>query len=160
MKKFPVLAILFFLLVWGPVPARAAERTVVAPDLIVNSVEFGIFQDKKPAGEEFLAFSHVPLRPGQKFGWKTVLQSSRARLRWREELDLPLPPAKWLKGRGDRVLRLTPGSRSIAGEWETPLGRDTVMSVWSVTDGDPPGDWVMRVFVEDVLIRTFTFRVE
>ena len=89
----------------------------------------------------------VPLRPQDAcYGWRLHFSwNSPSELAWRDEFTLPAIPGK------DPTLLVTRRREKPQNGW--------IGNTWCVTRGDPAGEHVIKVFVQDSLARAFTFFV-
>jgi hypothetical protein len=89
----------------------------------------------------------VPLRPREAcYGWRLHFSNNApGEVAWRAEFTLPANPGKTL------TLLETKKSEKPHGGW--------VGHTWCVTQGDPAGEHVIKVYVRDSLARVFTFHV-
>ena len=89
----------------------------------------------------------VPLRPRDAcYGWRLhVSGNPLSELAWRAEFTLPAIPGK------DPTLLVTRKRERPQNGW--------IGHTWCVTKGDPAGEHVIRVYVQDSLARAFTFFV-
>ncbi|MBS0361470.1 MAG: hypothetical protein JSR98_08815, partial [Proteobacteria bacterium] len=77
----------------------------------------------------------------------------------REEIRLPAPANSWNAGGALPPGMTVAADRSSAVfERDIPVRDGIVFNVWSVAQGDPVGDYVIRVFVEGQL-RQFNFAI-
>lgn len=131
-----------------------ADVVEVAPDLKVSNLTFGLFEQKSDGSLTFVPSAEVPLRPGQYFGWRMDLDTDRPRVKWREELELPAAPDKWgtdTRVGGDRRVGITEREEDVFNGW--------VVHIWKVAAGDPPGDYTLRLFLEDKPVGVLSFKV-
>ncbi|MEW6278534.1 MAG: hypothetical protein AB1758_07940 [Candidatus Eremiobacterota bacterium] len=137
----------------GPLKADGPVR--VAPDLTVTRVHFGVFRQEPDGSLTFVPTREVPLRTGQYFGWRMDLDTTRDKVRWKEELELPSAPEKWAPDtliQGDRRIGVTEREEDIFNGW--------VVHIWRVAQGDPPGTYTLRLFVDGKPVETVEFTVK
>ena len=89
----------------------------------------------------------VPLRPRDAcYGWRLHFSNEApGEVAWRGEFTLPAAPGK------DPTLLVTKKSEKPLGGW--------IGDGWCVTKGDPTGEHVVKVYVRDILAKTFAFHV-
>lgn len=89
----------------------------------------------------------VPLRPRDAcYGWRLHFSNTTlGKLTWRAEFRLPANPGK------DPTLLVSKKNEQPEHGW--------VGDTWCVTRGDPAGEHVIRVYVQDSLTKVFTFVV-
>ncbi len=120
------------------------------PSPRVTSSEFGVHE----CGG-FSPTTEVQLIPGETFGWRLMVPDGQP-VAWREELVLPERPAQW-SGVGFIDIRDEGRTAVTAGvdvPWEGELSH-----AWVVTEGDPPGDYELRLWVDGRLHDVYRFRV-
>lgn len=151
-----VLAALFTAGCWtsraatpAPVIANreAPTRSPAAPSPL--AAEFGVFR----GSGAFEMTDEIALYDGSLFGWRMQLDCAAGRpVRIREELRLPGPGA-WS---ADPTLEISRDGHSARVRDEVACTEDGwVEKVWSVSAGDPPGTWVLRVTAEGFATQTF-----
>jgi hypothetical protein len=129
-----------------PALAQPAGPKVDATRIV--SAQSGLFS---PPGNEAHLFSpaaNLPLRFGQAFGWRMTLQTAKKRVLVREELTAPAEPKTWGDPEPDVKQKTSPDGRTVTTEWWAEVKDGVIFHSWSVTDGDPKGTWVFRVFVD------------
>lgn len=132
-------------------PARPA-----ANDVTVLRAEVGLLGPRDDAGRQaFKPGTLLPLRDGQEFAWRLVVKTNKPFVRVREELTLPAEPRTWGDPEPDIRRRTTPDGRTAITEWRLAPVNGVLQSAWTVTTGDPPGIWVLRLQVEDQPVREF-----
>jgi hypothetical protein len=124
----------------------------VEPSARVASSSFGAWT---PCGQ-FVATDRVPLVAGQGFGWHLDVPDGQPVV-WHEQLILPAAPAEWS---GAQFVDI-----SDDGRVATTAGVDVpyeggLEHGWSITEGDPAGDYELRLWVDGRLHERFFFRVE
>jgi len=120
---------------------------------------FGIIEINHNGEGEFVITDSVPLIEGQFYGWVIKLGPGFAKVKWKEVFELPKAPQNWgveeTSGdyviSEDRKVSVTEGEAFVQGGY--------IANYWSVMAGDPPGDYIMHVYVNDHLVETFRFRV-
>jgi hypothetical protein len=121
------------------------------PSPRVASSEFGIHE----CGG-FLPTTDVPLIPGETFGWRLTVPDGQP-VAWREELVLPAAPAVW-SGAGFIDIR-DDGRTAVTAGVDVPW-QGELSHAWVVTEGDPPGDYELRLWVDGRLHEIYRFRVQ
>jgi hypothetical protein len=158
MLAFPVFAF-----VVGVTHTSSIRSTAIPPchhhgahqaSFDIEEAAFGISSWENDTGYVFTETDHVHLVPGTTFGWRLKLREPMSSVMLREEFVLPAAPAYWGLGpdtrlNEDRTVATTERRVSPTDGW---LSRE-----WTLTAGDPPGDYEMRVFLNDELVKTFHF---
>ena len=138
---------------------KAAISGVIAPDLELVSAEFGLVKNAEDGTIEIVPAKSIPLVAGQGFGWRLHFRTTRKVLALREELVLPAAPKEWTSD-GDPAFKLSPDGKIAKTEAVVVLADGMIQKVWTVIDGDPSGDYEIRLSIEGQLVRTFKFKVE
>jgi hypothetical protein len=124
----------------------------VAPSARVASATFGTWTD---CGA-LVATDHIPAVAGQSFGWRIHVPDGRPVV-WHEQLILPAAPAEWS---GARFVDISDDGR-VATTASVDVPFDGVIEQgWTITEGDPVGDYELRLWVDGQLHERFFFRVE
>ncbi len=141
-------------------PLRTTERESITDVEIVRS-DFGLFGAIPSGDPAFQASRTVPLKEGQTYGWFIELKTSKPKIKWREEFVLPAPPVTMVVHDGTAQHSISEDGLTVTTEQEevVPDG-GLIYHMWGVAAGDPKGLHVMRVYVEDKLVRTFGFEME
>lgn len=140
--------------------SRTAERESISDVEIVRS-DFGLFGSIPSGDPAFQASRRVPLNEGQGYGWFIELKTSKPKIKWREEFVMPVPPAT-MEAQGSTVkYSLSEDGLTVTTEQEEVVpDSGLIYNVWGVAAGDPKGHHIIRVYVEDKLVRTFEFETE
>lgn len=122
------------------------------PSARVATTSFGIYD----GCDDFVATDDVPLAVGQTFAWRVSVPDGQP-VAWREELVLPSAPMTWSGAhfvdiRDDGRVAVTAG---VDVPWE-----GAVEHAWSITEGDPAGDYELRLWIDGELHEVFDFHVE
>jgi hypothetical protein len=131
------------------------------PEVEIVQADFGVFDTSESGADPFVPTTTVPYLENQKYGWIVHLRTTKPRVKWREEMTLPASPEAW----GVEGIQ---GHNSISGDGRTSVtegeaefdGRGVILNVWQVVHGDPKGHYVIHLFIEDRLERTFEFDVQ
>ncbi|MFN9744664.1 MAG: hypothetical protein ACK57B_03320 [Betaproteobacteria bacterium] len=128
----------------------------VAQGVQVLRAEVGLLAPADATGRQaFTPAGVLPLRDGQEFAWRLVVQTRQPFVRVREELTLPAEPRTWGDPDPGVRRRTTPDGRTAITEWRLAPQDGVLQSAWTVTTGDPPGTWVLTLTVEDQAPRVF-----
>ncbi len=122
------------------------------PSVRVTSSSFGTWS----LDDAFPSTDRIPLVAGGTFGWRVVVPDGRPVV-WHEELILPEAPAQWSGGgfvdiSDDGRIAWTAG---VDAPWEGVLEHG-----WAITEGDPAGEYELRLWIDGRLHDRFFFRVE
>lgn len=130
----------------------ARAKVPVKPD--VSEGEVGVWDQDGV----FRPSDDVPLFAGSGFGWRIRIPCSDRPVTVDEELRLPAP-GDWPE---DPTMRVSPDQKSVSLHYQTECRAGWIEKQWSVSAGDPPGVWVIRVTVDGFATKTFhaTFRQE
>jgi hypothetical protein len=137
---------------------NASAPAAPAPEGRVDDAMFGM---EMPAGDEggsfFVETSRVPLVTGTEFGWRIHLSDDATSVKLREEFVLPATPTTWSHTEDTEIV--SGGRVAVTERVLTPEG-GWVENGWAFTDGDPEGEYLIRVFLDDELVREFRFRAD
>lgn len=153
MKAKPLIAAAFLV----AMACLAAEscRNNAAP-VVITQATFGVYRTQVAGQVALQSTRHVPLAPGQQYGWLIRLKTNRSRIRWREDLRLPAPPRTWGTERvGARAV--SGDNRAIVTEREVDARSGYIFNAWQVEPGDPAGRYTIIVSIEDGPSRRFDF---
>ena len=140
-----------------PSPASSSEPI---SDIEVVRSDFGLFSRPDSGKPAFEASRRVPLQEGQGYGWFVELKTTKPKIKWREEMVVPSPPATWGIQNSTAQHTISDDRRTLTTEREVVPNRGIIHNVWGVAAGDPKGHHVVRVYVEGKLVRTFEFETE
>ena len=139
---------------------RTAERESISDVEIVRS-DFGLFGSPPSGDPAFQATRRVRLQDDPEYGWFIELKTSKPKIKWREEFVLPASPATWNIKDSTAQHSVSEDGLTLTSEKEEVVpDSGLIFSMWGVAAGDPKGHHVMRVYVEDKLVRTFEFEME
>lgn len=141
----------------GPSPA-GCPSAVASRALLIDDAIFGVEMPLTDGQGYVLVESDVvPLVPGTTFSWRLHLATERPRVTVREELILPRAPQIWRHTEHTRIS----GDRRVAiTEEVTAPDAGWLANGWAITDGDPPGEYLLRVFIDGHHAETFRFVVD
>jgi hypothetical protein len=132
-------------------------QTSAATEVIGGN--FGLFNLSDPSKPAFVPATVVPLAPNQAYGWIIRLRTDKSKIKWREEFTLPVKPATWGDAEPLGTRSVSNDGRTSVTEREVSPERGVIFNSWAVAPGDPKGRYVIRVFVEGSLAKTFEFKV-
>ena len=161
-----LICLLVFLAVSGPITITGADLKSsesgeeITPDVTLVGAEFGMVKLDKDGNPQIIPATVIPLVKGQAYGWRLRFRTERKILALREELALPAIPGEWTSKGGKPVSKVSPDLKTATKEVMALLKDGMLQNVWSVIDGDPSGDYEIRLTIEGQLVRTFKFKVE
>ncbi len=98
--------------------------------------------------------NQLPLREGICYGWKIQLMTLKEEVTWKEELILPSKPKTWGESK----------KHTLGKDKKTAITKETVTTKngwisngWCVVEGDPPGEYMMKIYLDDELVKIFKF---
>ncbi len=149
-----ILAVL--LLVWAFLPKEEVVAQV-APDLLVTEAHFGLFGSNQAGNTVFAPGTVVPRVEGQQYGWVLRVKTPRQKVKWREEILARAGLEEAVAGESSAG----PREKQLAvNEGETAPQGGVLGSVWTVGLDNSPGTYKLLVYVDDVLVRTFAFKLK
>jgi hypothetical protein len=158
---FTILSLALFPVVLCPVSHGSARAPVPRCDEVaVVGAEFGLLDLSDSDGPQVQPSTKIPLKEGQGYGWVIQLETRKLKVKWREELLLPAAPQTWGDGEKQGEHTISPDRKLCVTEQEVVVDRGLVFNAWEVAPGDPRGRYIIRVFVNDRLVRIFEFDVE
>ncbi len=126
--------------------------------IIVKKAEFGVLRTEKNGKVTFIPTTKVPLEEGKVYGWRIQLQGNIGELTWQEVLTLPKPPLTWGTDNGEHFFLSPDGTKSVIERTDF-VQKGIVSNFWTISTGDPPGKYILEVYVGKRLIATFKFEV-
>lgn len=151
------LWILYFLLFlyFNPVLAAIPDKTEEPLSVGV----FGIIVQDQQGNGKFQPANVVPFVEGQSYGWIIKLSPEFTKVKWKEVFELPASPDTWGTGKAGKGQKISEDRKVSITEKEVSVEGGHIQNFWSIAPGDPLGDYVIRVYVNDLLLETFHFKV-
>jgi hypothetical protein len=153
-----ISSLVFCAIALGGCSAATTQPEGKAPEIV--SAEFGLFNPAASGQMAFVPSNVVPNTPNQNYGWQIALRTDKPTVKWQEEFTLPVKPSSW--GEPETL-----GTRTISADGKTAVttrevspDQGVISNSWTVLSGDPKGSYVMKVSVEGVPVKTFTFTVQ
>ena len=142
------------------VAASALPKLENLPEPTVTSYEFGVFDEGGGGNMRFTPTKVVPLVAGHKYGWVIHLEEPLAVLQLREQFTLPTKPATWGPPEKNGARTISADGRTSTVDWTAQVNNNVVYKLWSVAEGDPPGHYNIKVYLEGALVSDFKFDVQ
>jgi hypothetical protein len=120
---------------------------------------FGIITKNDQGDDKFQITDTVPLVEGQAYGWIIKLGPGVEQVNVKEVFELPAKPETWGSGETGVEHEISRDGRISTTEKMMVVEDGFIQNYWSVAAGDPPGDYVIRVYADDRLLETFRFKV-
>ena len=157
-RRLPSLLLLGLFLT-SSMPARSAE-------LVIEDTKFVVKLFTKPkAGTEIsqdLFTTVAPLVPGQCcFGWRIKVPADTGIIKFREEFTVPSEPEYWGGEDNHFATNVIINDRrtSITNQFVVP-DKGWIENLWCFVEGDPEGDYSMKVYLNEKFIEQFDFKVK
>jgi hypothetical protein len=135
---------LMALVLWAIIPSPEKPLLTVGSDLVVYRAEFGLFDVTPEGAISFTPTSQVPRTPGRAYGFVLRFRTPQPNVKLRAHLELEAAP--------DLVL---PPMEEVADATGGVIGRR-----WKVEVDEPQGRQTLKVYLNDTLVRSFTFTVK
>ncbi|WP_022664944.1 hypothetical protein [Desulfospira joergensenii] len=145
------LIVLVFNLAFAAIPDKKEEQ--------LSTGVFGIIVQDQQGKEKFQPTNTVPFIEGQSYGWIIKLSPEFTKVKWKEVFELPASPDTWGAGEASGGNKISEDRKVSIIEKEVAVEDGYIQNFWSVAPGDPLGDYVIRVYINDLLLETFHFRV-
>ena len=126
--------------------------------VIVKKAEFGVLRKDKNGKTTFIPTTKIPLKEGQIYGQRILLEDYKGKLTWQEVLTLPKPPSSWGTDNGEHFFLSPDGTKSVIKRTDF-VKKGIVDNFWTVSSGDPVGKHVMEVYAGKRRIATFKFEL-
>jgi hypothetical protein len=122
------------------------------PSARVTESTFGVFTE---CGA-LVASNRVPLVVGQTFGWRIEVPDGQSVV-WQEQLILPEAPLSWS---GSHFIDISDdGTTALTAGADVPF-EGVLEHGFQITEGDPAGDYELRLWIDGRLHDRVVFHVE
>jgi hypothetical protein len=137
---------------------QAAEPTnhaTIKESTTVQSGDFGIYD---PNRDQVAPTKTVKFKIGDHYGWRLRVKTNQPTVRWKEEFRLPVAPKTW--GDLENGQKIAKDNKTCITERTEAPKDGWIEHTWPELEGDPRGRYLMNVYVDGKLARTFKFSVE
>jgi hypothetical protein len=115
---------------------------------------FSVFGTMDSVTDNVEIITTIPFIKGQTYGWIIhLLPGDKGE--WKEVLELPSKPTTW--GLEDHTI--SKDGKTCTTKGMIAAGDEIIYNLWEIDSGDPTGDYIIRVYLNDDLIETFYFKV-
>lgn len=139
---------------------QQATKAPAPEQLVIISAEFGLLSLPRSGSVGFWPSTKVPLKRDQSYGWIIRLQTSKQKVKWREEVSLPSAPESWGVGEKLGLHKISEDRKVAITEGEVTPDRGFIFNAWTIAPGDPKGRYVIRLSIEGRFVKEFQFDVE
>jgi len=156
-SKTPV--VIDFQLAQESIQASNSEPIAFGDDVEIIGAEFGILKKIEGNRFQFVPASKVPLIEGQEFGWAMWLKKPEDKIEWKEELELPKMPLSWELSKDPTQPKQTISAdqKTSTTIRESRIDHGFIWNFWGIAFGDPAGEYKIRLYIKDKLVREFKF---
>ena len=130
-----------------------------------DRAKFGFLYFSEERSMLFSESNSIPLKKGTFYGWWIHLITDKDKVTWKEVLILPESPRIWGYRRANWGYRHgtefnEQGKEAITEKTVSPTKEAWIGHGWFVATGDLPGTYVMKIYIEGFLARTFSFELK
>ena len=122
--------------------------------------QFGLFVPDAAGNTSFVETRSIPNTAGQSFGWIIEVGAVSDPIWWTEQLMLPEAPASWGELDSQANVSISRDRRTITTRDESEVIDGLIYNMWEVIEGDPSGQYSIRVTLSDGRSTEFLFAVE
>jgi hypothetical protein len=122
----------------------------------IERMQFGVVLEADEGAWSLQEMRHIPFKPGTMIGWRIRLRDPQ-KVTWREEFILPRKPKVWETGPQTRLER---GGTVAVTEKTVRPRYGWIRNAWVISEGDPPGAYLIRIYVQGTLVKAFEFTLE
>lgn len=138
----------------------------IEPGVWLLASDFGSWSGE-PDRLKFCPTRTIELIPGRQFGWRFRVRTQKDTVKLRVALTLPAAPKEWTRFgeivdqqvSKDGCMKISADRRTATVDDEFNAQTGWVMDSWVVAEGDPAGPHVVRIFINEKLVRIFRFHV-
>lgn len=140
----------------APSTFQALPKQEVADGVWLVGEKFEVYPKPANAFDSATGLPYVPLDVGTSYSWWLKLETRKANVTWREEFTLPSAPDQW--GAGEPMTLKDDRRVAVTSQTVTP-DNGWIHHGWSVAAGDPPGKYVMKIYINSQPAHEFAFFV-
>ena len=122
--------------------------------------QFGLLVVDATGNPSFVETRSIPNTVGQSYGWFIEVGAVSDPISWTEQLILPEAPASWGAAESQPNVSISRDRRTITIRDESEAMDGYIYKVWEISEGDPSGQYSMRVTLSDGRSAEFLFVVE
>ena len=122
--------------------------------------QFGLFVPDAAGNTSFVETRSIPNTAGQSFGWFIEVGAVSDPIWWTEQLMLPEAPASWGELESQANVSISRDRRTITTRDESEAIDGWIYNMWEVSEGNPSGQYSIRVTLSDGRSTAFLFAVE
>ncbi|MBH8575898.1 hypothetical protein I8752_23435 [Nostocaceae cyanobacterium CENA369] len=126
--------------------------------ITVSKAEFGVLRVGLNGTSNFTPTTRILLSQGGKYGWRIQLKDYKGEVTWREVLRLPKRPETWATDDGENFSVSKDGIEAVTNRTES-TSNGMIENFWTITPGDPGGNYTTQVYIDGRLIAAFEFEV-
>ena len=121
---------------------------------------FGLLVVDATGNPSLVETRRIPNAVDQSYGWIIEVGSESGAISWTEQLILPEAPASWGPAEVQPNASISRDRRTITIRDEGVAMNGYISNVWGVGEGDPSGEYSIRVTLSDGRSAEFLFTVE
>jgi hypothetical protein len=169
MNKFNLIGLVAFLILGCTVTNIKIHESQgiihLGSTMKMDKAKFGFLYFPEEGSMLFCESKSIPLKKGTFYGWWIHLITDKDKVTWKEVLILPESPRIWGYKRANWGYRHgtefnEQGKEAITEKTVSPTKEGWIGHGWFVATGDLPGTYVMKIYIEGFLARTFSFELK
>ena len=143
-------------------PSKKPPKSPIHPakqdNIKVIKAEFGVFRRDKRGKTTFIPTNKVPLEAGLAYGWRLQLKNYKGKVTWKEIFRLPQLPHTWGTQNGENFSLSNNGTAAVTTRTDK-VKKGIIKNSWTVTSGDPQGNHLIEVYIDDRHVASFEFKI-
>jgi hypothetical protein len=133
------------------------ETVKPSEELIVLKSTLGLINFEPTGKSVFTPTKTIPFVEKQAYGWIIKLNSNK-KIKWREEVTFPETPSLALIT--SKKLKINTDGKTAVFEKEVTPNNGVIHHQWTISKDDMKGKYIVKIFTEDNLLKSFEFTIK
>lgn len=140
-------------------PTSLTKTEIAKPDeeLTVLKSTLGLINFEPTGKSVFTPTKTIPFIEKQAYGWIIKLNSNK-KIKWREEVTFPETPSLALIT--SKKLKMNADGKTAVFEKEVTPNNGIIHHQWTISKDDIKGKYIVKIFAENKLLKSFEFNVK
>jgi hypothetical protein len=132
-------------------------KSFICPQITVLGEKFGVVKGYRGDIPKIKETTSITLKDGVSFGWIIVTKEMDKDLHWREVLTFPEKPKNLAV---TEETKISSDGRKAITKRSSNLKEGIVYNTWGLERGDPLGEYKIKIYAPQGLIKEFSFEVK